>query len=405
MNKSLVEQRQIIRKNIIFNHIRKNNGLLSRNDITRITNYSMTTVASLVDSLTAEGLVQETESSDSRVGRRPLLLSVTPDSILFAGIDCTISNINITVINCLEEVVYEHTLSQNIADASDMLDAIENSIRFLRDQNPQLWQRLENITIGLPGKTDTKSGIGISFLSIKDWHSVDVLGFLSPKFDKNFFILNNVDAMVMGYQASANLDKDHITLFILLRRGVGIKLFSKGNLMSDYGVICEFGHLQAKNSNRLCSCGKRGCYDTEISQTGILNKLREAVSAHQFSELSKILKDSTESATFECFLNLIRTGNTAAMEIFNETAAHIAELLATALLIFSPDRIVLSSEMCRLEDIFKHTVESILDKKLPPVYPVMKPHMEYILPSSYLCSKGAAIVGLNKKFHTLADIT
>lgn len=405
LNTSLVEQRQTIRRNIIFNYIRKNNGQLSRNDIAKLTNYSMTTVASLVDSLTKEQLVQEMESVDNRVGRRPVLLSVIPESTFFAGIDCTISNINMTVINCLDEVVYEYTLSLNITDAKCMLISLENCINIFREQHPQMWTSLANITIGLPGKIDNQAGVGVSFLSIKDWHNVDALGFLSSRFDKQFYFLNNVDAMAMGYQASENLDEDNITLFVLLRRGVGMKLYAKGNLMSEYGVICEFGHLKAKNSNRLCSCGKRGCYDTEISQSGILNKLREAASVQRFSYLGKILEGANEEITFKHFLNLIRSGNEEAIEIFNDTVAHVGELLATAMLIFSPDRVVLMSEMCRLDNLFKSTVESILDKELPPVYPITKAHIEYILPNRYLCSKGAAIAGLHNKFYNTTDIT
>lgn len=117
------------------------------------------------------------------------------------------------------------------------------------------------------------------------------------------------------------------------------------------------------------------------------------------------LGENSEEITYDNFLNLIHAGNSVAVDIFNETAAHIGELLATALIILSPDRVVLSSEMCRLGDLFKYTVESVVEKELPPAYPVTKPQIEYINPNRYLSSRGAAISGLHKKFYMPADIT
>ena len=83
---SIVKSRKTFKRNKILSII-KNSENLSRFDLKKITNYSMTTILGLIDELIEEGFLCERESVDARVGRKPLWLKINPDAGYFIGIE------------------------------------------------------------------------------------------------------------------------------------------------------------------------------------------------------------------------------------------------------------------------------------------------------------------------------
>ena len=82
---SIVKSRKTFKRNKILSII-KNSENLSRFDLKKITNYSMTTILGLIDELIEEKFLCEKESDDTRVGRKPLWLKINPDAGYFIGI-------------------------------------------------------------------------------------------------------------------------------------------------------------------------------------------------------------------------------------------------------------------------------------------------------------------------------
>ena len=76
---SIVKSRKTFKRNKILSII-KNSEHLSRFDLKKITNYSMTTILGLIDELIEEKFLCEQESVDARVGRKPLWLKINPDA-------------------------------------------------------------------------------------------------------------------------------------------------------------------------------------------------------------------------------------------------------------------------------------------------------------------------------------
>ena len=388
MGTSLDKKKQA-RKQIIYDLIKKNNNLLSRNDLCKKSSYSMTIISEAVEELLREKRILETESAEQRVGRPPVLLSINPHAAYFIGIECSSYSINVEAIDSLDESVYTNNLYLSHPTADDLLEGIRTILSAIHTYHPEIWMHTPFITLSLPGKLDTQNGIGISYSSIPDWKMVDVKAYLQKHFDKPFLFMNNIDSMLIGYRFLKHVPDDDSTLFIMIRNGTGIRYFANHSLLSNYGIVCEFGHAKAPDSNRICICGKRGCYDAEISNTAIINKIKEYAVFHD-NELNQRLKplESSHEIILE-FLQLVREKNPYALEVFNNCSFQIACLLTEVLLVSSADTIVLSTEMCHIMPLFKENIlRHLTQNKVSPL-----PHIDFVLPQNSFGSLGAALSG------------
>lgn len=384
MSENLIQIRQNQRRNTIFNLIQGQNQQLSRFDICKITKYSTTTVKGLVDDLIADGLVSEVESMDNRVGRRPSFLAIEEDALYFAGMECSSDAIDFTVINAAQQAVHHQTVRLFDPLTQDILDTMRQILTDFSQKKPVIWKKIPTISFAIPGKIDCINGIGIQYGNIYDWKHIDFKKLFS-EFGKKLCFFSNVDSMLNGYRQRHNIPADQSILFIINRNSVGARLYANGTLLSRYGVVSEVAHMRAKDSSRRCSCGRKGCYDTEITVRAINNKLMEARSAHLIDP--SLFSPGHFRENIDAFLRLAATGEQVASDILSEVLDYTAELIDTLLSFFKPNVIVFSSFLCENAAL----IENQLEQRLAPYHADDMPSFYYILPASEMASFGAAI--------------
>ena len=395
---TLIEQRQESRKRAIFLTVRSQNGQLSRNDLCKITQYSITSVSAIIDEWIQEGVMSEMESTENRIGRPPVILAIKPDSIYFAGIECSAWGVNFSIINALEEIIYHDSRILTRPKTQDVIDEINNILARFITSNNDIWAKIPSLTISMPGQLDEENGIGIFYANISDWRNVNV-GEYFKTLDKQLFFINNVDGMLLGYRAVNQFPRDTSVLFMLIRNGTGVRLYSKGVLLSSLGLICEFGHTRSHNSNRLCICGRRGCYDAEITNTAVQNKIQEALSANKLTAISTMAGEGISAATVQTLLDLVEINDPDACEIFDNVAVYIAELLEQISFLFRPGAIVVCADLCQQK---QRLMKTIAEAFRHPGYIEQHttPKIDYVLPRDEFTSLGSAITGYNNYFKT-----
>lgn len=388
MDHTLIQLRQTVRRSRVFNLIQQNNEQLSRFDICKLTRYSTTTVTAIVDGLVEEGLVIEDASKESRVGRRPSLLRVNGGSLYFLGIECSSTGVNLTVINAMRERVIHRTVPLNLLDTKDILDAMRRLLDNFAAEQPDIWEKVPILAFSIPGALQEETGLAIQYRTVPDWNHLDFRALFSY-LGKQMLFINNVDAMLTGYRLQQQLPPEQSVMFTILRNSAGVRLFSQGMLLSKAGVVCEAGHMRVPGSTRRCVCGKKGCYDAEISQNAVVNKLREA---HSAGLLRRELPE--EGINLQTFLRLVEEGEPVAMDIFSETCEYICRMLETLFSFFRPDVAVLSTYLNDQQQL----LEQRIWKHLAQWDPEFHPNLVFIPPANELASFGAAVAGYDAVF-------
>ena len=360
----IVELRKKYKRNHILNIIRYGKEI-SRFEVKKTSRYSMTTVLDVVDSLLKENLIYEEECGESRVGRKPLWLRINPDGGYFIGVEFNAENMYCVVLNFTGSEIYSKRICLSGEELSDTIlgyikDNISDALKFLGSRSKKVY----GIGIGVPGYVDKENGIGIYYAHLKNWENVKIKDAIEKEFNLKVYIENNVNAMALAYKWFWCDEYYTDFLFVFIRTGVRMSCVLNNTLYFGLnGTAGEIGHIRVQNSNRMCSCGKRGCLDTEVSNRGIRNKLIEGIAMGRFRELTDMAGNDMEKVNIYTFVESVKAGHADSLELLGEIAGYIGDALSTVVNVLNPPKIVLSGEIFKTGRTFMGRVKGEIREK------------------------------------------
>ncbi|GAA0178989.1 ROK family transcriptional regulator [Clostridium sediminicola] len=398
MEEGLVGNRKNMKRNKILRTIRYTDEV-SRHDVKKITSYSMTTVLNTINDLLKNKLLIEEECVAVKAGRKPTWLHINPDGQFFIGVEFNANEMNCVVINFEFEVIYE--FRDKIYDEKTV-DVVINLIKKnIRDALKFLGKRLDRVLgigIGLPGYVDSESGIGLDYPYIKGWDNVMVKQIIEKEFKYEVVIENNVNTLAVAYRwlKCGEISDD----FVLVSMEYGMRIVSiidnklfKGN----GGNAGEIGHMRLVNGDRMCSCGRKGCVDTEVSFKAIKTKIIERMMFGYFGDMKKQIHGDFSKISMELFVKSVLEGDQDAKNLLEEVAMYLGQCLAPVLATLNPRRVIVASRSGLGGKLFSDKVYKTLEENITPVL-IKNFDVECITIEKYTGAIGAAMLIMEKEF-------
>lgn len=159
-------------------------------------------------------------------------------------------------------------------------------------------------------------------------HNFDLLNSLKKNFSVPINIRNDAKCAGMAekvYGAMKNYDDG---IFLTLGTGIGGAVFMGGKLLEPKRFSgFEIGHMVVNKGGRLCSCGKRGCFETYASIKALKNKVTETldidsdISGQYLREVilkTEVFEKKNEAviSDLDIFLDYLATGICNLIDIF-----------------------------------------------------------------------------------------
>lgn len=133
------------------------------------------------------------------------------------------------------------------------------------------------IGVAVAGQIQAETGV-VRFSPNLHWQNVPLGQNLQEALKLPVYIANDVRAATHGewhYGAAQGL-QDFICLFV--GTGIGGGIVSGGVLMSGCNNSAgEIGHMVIASQGKLCTCGNRGCWETQAAGWGIAKLTQEAI--------------------------------------------------------------------------------------------------------------------------------
>lgn len=360
----IIRNRKYYKRNKILNLIRSNQNI-SRNDIKKMTLYSIPTVRSIVDELIAEGLVWEEECDDPRVGRKPVWIHLNPNGAFFVGVEFNARYLHCAMLNFVGEVVCrsEETIDA-FATSETLLSLIIRHVGHCLEQVPSGKGHCYGICVGAPGYIDQEKRTAISYSHLKNWENVPVCSILEKHFTVPCYMENNVNVMALAYKWLYYNGAAQDFIFVSIRTGVRmVPVVDNKLILSKTGFSGQLGHIKIPTSSRICSCGKFGCLNSEISDEALLNIIEEGFRVGHFADLHKLVEEGG-ALTMAAFRTSVQQGHADSISLMRRTAKTLGETLSIVVNIFAPESIVLSGELSALGDPFIQEVYSQIAKNI-----------------------------------------
>lgn len=396
MELPITELRKNNKRNRILSTIRYGDNV-SRHDVKKATNYSMTTVLNVISNLIEEGIVIEEECEDSRVGRRPTWLRINPGGRYFIGVDFNARKLNCVVVNLLGDVVYHKNYKDlGTVDVDTIIEIIKKSILEALDNLERKKEKVIGIGIGSPGFVNKTEGVSVEYSNIKDWNNIPLCKILEEEFNCKVLIENNVNIMAVAYRWMRYEETTDDFVLVSVRHGIKMSMVLNNRLFNgNSGNAGEIAHIKMDSSNRPCPCGRNGCLDTVASFRGIKNRIIEGMLCNRFNDIREIVGDDFNRINEQIFMNSIKNGFQDSINLLIDAAFYLGKALSIVVATIDPKKIILTgSIVCDLfiKQVRKTINEYVLIENLKVVEQKADDHVGAV---------GAALIVMDNEFEVM----
>ncbi len=198
-----------------------------------------------------------------------------------------------------------------------------------------------SIGIASPGIVDDETG-EVVYTNNLDMCHFPIIPLLKKQVSvQNIHIENDANAAAWGEAIAGAAKGSRSSVMITLGTGVGGGIIAGGKVYKGFNSAAgELGHIVIRVDGRPCTCGRRGCWETYSSATGLIRtteeKIAECEKAGRPTKMTDLIA-AKGRATGRTAFDAMRQGDAAAKEVVDEYIKCLASGLASMINIFQPE--------------------------------------------------------------------
>lgn len=351
----------------IFLHLIRERQPISRADISKYTGLRAGTVSAIVNRLIKSNLVYEGTEGPSSGGRPPKNLYINAESFYVLAVDIGVSDTFFAVSDFNGRILKQNSILTE-GDPEQFLNSLADEIeKLMMNQYPRA--TFGAVGVSVPGLIDRETGT-VEISPNLEWKNVPLRQILEGRLKLPIYIENDANAAAFSELWFGPLDEANVRtlIYILVVEGLGTGLIINGELHVGSRVgLGGFGHMTIDPNGELCSCGRRGCWETLASERATVERFHR-VTAKQGLPLVKITD----------LISLANKNDALALQSLQITAEHLGEGIASLVHGLNPEIVVVGGNITSAWSI----IEPIIKEKV---------HSRYIVSSNQIKIRPASV--------------
>lgn len=337
---------------------------LSCSELSEKIDKSLPVTAKILGELINEGYVAESGFAESTGGRRPLKYSLKPDIMYVVSVAMDQFVTRIAILNMHNENVAETKRCElPLANNDKALETLAKEIDEYINASSIPKEKIAGIGIGMPGFVDAAKGVNYSLLQTKN---TSINTYINRLTDLPVFIDNDSSVIALAELKFGSAGNSGNAMVINIGWGIGLGLVLNGKLFRGFnGFAGEFSHIPLFTNGKLCSCGKRGCLETESSLQTVVEKAKEGLQKGRLSMLSQLQNENLEQAT-EIIIQSAGKGDQFAVELLSEAGYNIGRGVAILIHLLNPEKVILSGRGSLAGRIWQAPIQQALNEHCIP---------------------------------------
>lgn len=255
------------------------------------------------------------------------------------GVDLGGTNIAIGIVDRDNNIVKKGSVPTNAGRHPDGITKdIADLCMKLLEESDILPCRVELVGIASPGAIDPVNGVvsRATNLDMLDYPLVAKLKELLPI--KNVKLENDANAAALGEAVAGSGKGVDKFVMVTLGTGVGGGIIIDGKIYSGFNYAGgELGHMVIEHNGRQCGCGRRGCWETYSSATGLVNMTKEYMMNNRNSLMWKMVDNDIDKVSGKTAYAAAASGDMAARAVCAEYTDYLACGLVNIINIFQPE--------------------------------------------------------------------
>ncbi len=347
-------------------HLIRERQPISRADITKFTGLRAGTVSAIVNRLIKNDLVYEGREGPSSGGRRPTNLYINAESYYVLAIDIGVLDTILAVSDFNGRIIKSISVLTDGEPNKFLKKLAVKAKKLIREEYPRA--RFASAGVSVPGLIERKTG-SIEVSPNLEWTNIPLREILETELELPVYVENDANAAAFselwfGPVAESNL---RTLLFILVVEGLGTGLIINGELHtgSNRGMG-GFGHMSIDPNGELCSCGRRGCWETFASERATIERYHRVTA-----------KQGLPMVSLAEIISLANKGDEMALESLKITAEYLGEGISNLVHGIFPEAVVIGGDITGAWSI----LEPIIRERLSSKY-VINPDKIVVRPAS-----------------------
>lgn len=255
------------------------------------------------------------------------------------GVDLGGTNIAAGIVDGENKIIKKGSVPTNAGRHPDEIAKdIAGLCTALLEESDILPCRIEMIGIASPGAIDPVNGVvtRATNLGMIDFPLITKLRELLPI--RRIKLENDANAAALGEAVAGSGKGVDKFIMVTLGTGVGGGIIIDGKIYSGFNYAGgELGHMVIEHNGRLCGCGRRGCWETYSSATGLINMTKEHMMHNRNSLMWKLVNNDIDAVSGKTAYKAASLGDMTARTVCAEYTDYLACGLVNIINIFQPN--------------------------------------------------------------------
>lgn len=336
-------------------------GSTTINELAKLVGLSIPTVTKIVSDMMHSGWIVPAGKLEVSGGRYPILYKLREEAAYFVGIDVKHEHINIGVINITGEQFYSaYEIPFILENTPEKLTELCELAKEHVQASGHKMREILNINFNIPGRINPSTGESHNLFNF------DPKKTLAEVFSEYLRVPVSLDNDTRGMtygeytQGVCKGRKLRNVLYVNFSWGIGMGVILESKIhLGKSGFSGEIGHITAFDNQVLCHCGKKGCFETEVSGMALKRKLVERIQAGESSTLSPIVK-AGEDISLNMIIQAAKNEDVLVLEILGELGAKLGRQIAQLMNILNPDMVVIGGALSQTGDYLLQAIQPVI---------------------------------------------
>ncbi|TKI05462.1 DNA-binding transcriptional regulator NagC [Martelella alba] len=332
-------------------------GPISRIQIAEQSQLAPASITKITRQLLERGLIREVDQQASTGGRRAISIVAETRAFQAIGVRLGRHDTTLTLYDLTGKSLYEEYIPLPERTQEALETALFGAIACFLENCQRKLRELIAISVILPGLVDPYSGVVryMPHITVNQWPLVENL---QKKFRLTAFVGHDIRSLALAeHYFGATQDCDD-SILVRLHRGTGAGILVNGQIfLGSNGNVGEIGHIQVDPLGERCHCGNFGCLETIAANGAIEQRVRHLLNQGYSSRLT------LDNCRIDAICKAANRGDPLAGEVIEQVGHHLGKVIAIAINLFNPQKVVLAGEITEAHKILLPAVQRCIDNQ------------------------------------------
>lgn len=281
--------------------------------------------------------------------------------MFYLGIDLGGTNIAAGIVDENHGIIAKDSVPTQVEKGPEqIIDNMAKLSQQLIGKNGLRPEEIAWVGVGTPGTANAETGI-IEYANNLKFDNLPMVEMLEPKVGKKVYIENDANAAAYGEFVAGAAKGSRSAVVITLGTGVGSGIIIDGRILHGFNYAGgEFGHVVIEYDGVLCTCGRKGCWESYSSATGLIYMTREAMEKDRASRMWEIA-GSPDRVNGKTAFDAMRAGDAAGKAVVDKYLAYLGCGLVNVVNLFQPEILCIGGGICHEGDTIIKPLQAIIE--------------------------------------------